>query len=84
MVFLAAENKNRLLESSWKICYWPILALYVKYFFSVGKDKVNNWEFCLLKSTSIVVFVIIQRIELWALVPTHITILIRELSILLF
>ena len=42
MVFLAAENKNRLLESSWKICYWPILALYVKYFFSVGKDKVNN------------------------------------------
>ena len=30
---------------------------------SVGKDKVNNWEFCKLKITTIVVFVImIQRV----------------------
>ena len=30
---------------------------------SVGKDKVNKWEFCKLKITTIVVFVImIQRI----------------------
>ena len=44
---------------SWKIYHWPILAVY----FSVEKEKVNKWEFCKLKITNIVVFVIvIQRI----------------------
>ena len=40
---------------NWKICHWKTS--------SVGKDKVNKWEFCKLKITIIVVFVImIQRI----------------------
>ena len=36
------------------LCTWKIS--------SVGKDKVNNWEFCKLKIMAIVVFVMIQRI----------------------
>ena len=38
---------------SW-VCAWKIS--------SVGKNKVNNWEFCTLKTTSIVVLVKIRRI----------------------
>ena len=53
---------------------------------SVGKDKVNKWEFCKLKITIIVVFVImIQHIfpsQGWA--PSHSTIVIRGLSTHLF
>ena len=52
----------------------------------VGKGKVNKWEICKLKMTTIVVYVIvIQRIfPSWELAPTHSTIVIRELSIHLF
>ena len=37
-------------------------------FYSVGKDKVNNWQFCILKITAIVFFFwTIQRMSLsWA------------------
>ena len=46
------------------LCTWKIS--------SVGKDKVNNWEFCKLKIMAIVVFVMIQRVFLsWTLAPTH-------------
>ena len=38
---------------SW-VCAWKIS--------SVGKNKVNNWEFCTLKTTSIIVLVKIRRI----------------------
>ena len=64
MTFLVAENQN----DNWKISYRPILAIYL-YIFSVSKDKVNIWEFCKLKITPIVVFVImIQPIfPSWAL-----------------
>ena len=53
---------------------------------SVGKDKVNNWEFCTLKITTIFVLVIvIQRIfPSSELVLTHFTIVIWRLSIYLF
>ena len=53
---------------------------------SVGKDKVNQWEICKLKFTTIVVFVInIQRIfPSQELAPTHSTIVIQGLSIHLF
>ena len=50
-VVLVAENEN----DSWKICQRPLLAIYLK-ISSVGKDKVNNLEFCILKITPIFVF----------------------------
>ena len=42
------------------LCTWQ--------FYSVGKDKVNNWQFCILKITAIVFFFgTIQRMSLlWA------------------
>ena len=60
MTILAAGNENRLLEDLPQAdfvsvgCAWKIS--------SVGKNKVNNWEFCTLKTTSIVVLVKIRRI----------------------
>ena len=64
---------SQLLPFTWKIS-------------SVGKDKVNQWEFCKLKFTTIVVFVIdIQRIfPSQELAPTHSTIVVQGLSIHLF
>ena len=64
---------SQLLPFTWKIS-------------SVGKDKVNQWEFCKLKFTTIVVFVInIQRIfPSLELAPTHSIIVIQGLSIHLF
>ena len=61
---------NRFWSSTWKTS-------------SVGKDKVNKWEFCKLKITTIEVFVIMmQRIfSSWEFAPTHSTIVIRGLSI---
>ena len=61
---------NRFWPSTWKAS-------------SVGKDKVNKWEFCKLKITTIEVFVIMmQRIfSSWEFAPTHSTIVIRGLSI---
>ena len=72
----SAENENQQLEDFpfiWKTS-------------SVGEDKVNQWEFCKLKFTTIVVFVINnQRIfPSEELAPTHCTIVIRGLSIHLF
>ena len=72
----SAENENQQLEDLpfiWKTS-------------SVGEDKVNQWEFCKLKFTTIVVFVIKnQRIfPSEELAPTHSTIVIRGLSIHLF
>ena len=50
---------------------------------SLGKDKVDKWEFCKLKITTIFVFVIMtQRIfPSLELVPTLSTSVIRVLSI---
>ena len=61
---------------NWKTCYRPISAVYLKY----------NREFCNLKITPIVVFVVmIQRIfPSWASVLTQRTTFIRRLSIKLF
>ena len=72
--FLAAEI--------WLICHrlmWP----FTKKISSVGKDEIDEWEFCKLKITPIIVFVIMtQRIfPSWALEPTHCAIFIGELSI---
>ena len=57
-------------------------------YFSVEKEKVNKWEFCKLKITNIVVFVIVIRpifpFEELYLAPTHSMIVIWELSIRLF
>ena len=56
-------------------CTWKISA--------VGKDQVSNWEFFILKIMPIV-FVVFQHIfSSWALAPTHFTIFIRGLSILI-
>ena len=51
---------------------------------SESKDQISNWEFCMLEIMPIV-FVVFQRnFSSWALAPTHFTIFIRGLSILLF
>ena len=80
LAFLSAENENQQLEDLplANFCRWKIS--------SVGKDKVYQWEFCKLKFTTIVVFVInIQRIfPSQELAPTHSTIVIQGLSIHLF
>ena len=74
LVFLAAENENRQLEdlplADFKPFTWKTS--------SFGKDKVNKSEFCKLKITTIVVFVIvIQRISLsHESAPTHSTIVV--------
>ena len=47
MAFLAAEKENQQLEDLPQA--------------NSGKEKVNNWEFCILKIT-LVVFVMIRRI----------------------
>ena len=80
LAFLSAENENQQLEDLplTNFCRWKIS--------SVGKDKVYQWEFCKLKFTTTVVFVIKnQRIfPSEELAPTHSTIVIRGLSIHLF
>ena len=70
---------------SWKICHSRFWQFTWKTS-SVGKDKVNKWEFCKLKITTIVVFVImIQRIfPSEESAQTHYTIIIRGLPIHLF
>ena len=52
MVFLAAENENRQLEDLRQAdfgCVHENISF-------VGKEKVNNWEFCEKKATPIVCF----------------------------
>ena len=77
-------SRLRMKIDNWKICHWPISAVYLKDF-SVGKDKVYKCK-CKWKITTIVVFVItIQRIfPSQELASTHSTIAIRGLSIHLF
>ena len=58
LAFLAAENENRQLEDLLLADFGRLPERP-----SVGKDKVNKWEFCKLKITNIVVFeIVIQRI----------------------
>ena len=72
----SAENENQQLED----------LPFTSKTSSVGEGKVNQWEFCKWKYTTIVVFVINnQRIfPSEELVPTHCTIVIRGLSSHLF
>ena len=75
ILYLELLNKNRKLRiqslwkwhfsrlktkiDNWKICHRPILAVYLKDF-SVGKDQISNWEFCVLKITPIIWFCIVS------------------------
>ena len=59
LAFLTSENENGQLEDLPLADFGRLPETP----FSVGKDKVNKWEFCKLKITTIVVFIImIQRI----------------------
>ena len=58
MVFLAASSENWQLEELPEF-YFGCVPEKISF---VGKDKVINWEFCILKITPIVVFVIILGI----------------------
>ena len=61
--------------------FWPC----TRKISSIGKDQVNNWEFCILKITPTVCFCSVAPLfSAWALAPTYWTIFIRDLSILLF
>ena len=61
-LWLRHFSRLRTKIDNWKICHKPIWPFTWK-ISSVGKDKVNEWEFCELKITPIAVFVImIQRI----------------------
>ena len=87
LAFLSVENENRQLEDFPRADFGRLLGrLFNQKTSSVGKDKVNKLEFCKLKITTIVVFVVvIQRIfSSWELAPTHSTIVIRGLSIHLY
>ena len=52
MVFLVAENENRQLEDLPQADFGRVH----KNISFVGKEKVNNWEFCEKKATPIVCF----------------------------
>ena len=81
--FLAAENGNRLLPA--KDCHKPILAVYLKNFFSVVEEKVSYWEFCKLKFMPIVCFCNDStHFPSWAFLPTHFTTLFLRLWTLFF
>ena len=64
LAFLSVENENRQLEDFPRADFGRLLGrLFNQKTSSVGKDKVNKLEFCKLKITTIVVFVVvIQRI----------------------
>ena len=51
MTFLAAENENQQLKGSPQADFGRLPEG-----FSVGKDRFNNWEFCLMKIRPIVCF----------------------------
>ena len=55
MAFLATEKENQQLEDLPQANSGRVAV------FSVGKEKVNIWEFCILKIT-LIVFVMIRRI----------------------
>ena len=65
---------------NWKICYRPTLALYL---LSV-RTILKNWEFCTLKTGPIVCFCSDSTHVFILSAPTHFTMFIRGLSILLF
>ena len=52
MVFLVAENENRQLEDLRQADFGRVH----ENISFVGKEKVNNWEFCEKKATPIVCF----------------------------
>ena len=52
MVFLVAENENRQLEDLPQADFGRVHEI-ISF---VGKEKVNNWEFCEKKATPIVCF----------------------------
>ena len=59
LAFLSAENENRQLEDLPLADFWSFTGKTS----SVGKEQVNKWDICKLKTTTIVIFVImIQRI----------------------
>ena len=58
MVFLVAENENRQLEDLPPADFGRVH----KNISFVGKEKVNNWEFCEKKATPTVCFFMVQRI----------------------
>ena len=81
MTLLAAENEKpatgRFAPGRFWPCTWKN--------FSVSKDQVNDGEFVHWKLRPFFDFVVFQRIfSSWALAPTHLTIFIRGLSIILF
>ena len=59
LAFLSVENENRQLEDFPRADFGRLLGrLFNRKTSSVGKDKVNKWEFGKLKITTIAVFVI--------------------------
>ena len=60
--FLLAENENWQLEDLPLADFWPFTCKTS----TVDKNKVNKWEFCELKITNIVVFVIM----IWCIFPS--------------
>ena len=58
LAFLSAEDENRQLENL-PLADFGRLPEKTS---SVGKDKVNKWEFCKLKITTIAFDIMIQRI----------------------
>ena len=80
MAFLAAENVNRQLENMLQAAFGCL----PERFLSVRTKSITETFEC-WKLGPLFVFVVIQSMfPSWALTPTHFTIFIRGLSILLF
>ena len=80
MAFLAAENENRQLENMLQAAFGCL----PERFLSVRTKSITETFEC-WKLGPLFVFVVIQSMfPSWALTPTHFTIFIRGLSILLF
>ena len=79
MTFLAVDNENQQLNGSPQ----ADLAVYLKDF-SVGKDRFNNWEFCILKIRTIVCFCSDSTHVFNLNALTHYTIFIRCMGRLIF
>ena len=70
MVFLVAENENRQLEDLRQADFGRVH----ENISFVGKEKVNNWEFCEKKAMPIVCFCNgSTNFSSWALSPTRFT-----------
>ena len=76
MVFLVAENENRQLEDLPQADFGRVH----ENISFVGKEKVNNWEFCEKKATPIVCFCNGSTLfSSWALSPMRYTTFFCEL-----